>query len=39
MSLGQEVPIHLWTKVATDIFHFNNVSYLLIVELTLVDFP
>ena len=23
MSLGQEVLIHPWTKVATDIFHFK----------------
>ena len=34
MSLGQEVLIHLWTKVATDIFHFENDSYLLIVNYT-----
>ena len=34
MSLGQEVPIHQWTKVATDIFHFENDSYLLIVDYT-----
>ena len=34
MSLGQEVPIHPWTKVATDIFHFKNDSYLLIVDYT-----
>ena len=32
MSLGQEVPIHQWTNVATDIFHFKNDSYLLIVN-------
>ena len=32
MSLGQEVLIHPWTKVATDIFHFENESYLLIVD-------
>ena len=32
MSLGQEVTIHPWTKVATDIFHFENESYLLIVD-------
>ena len=32
MSLGQEVPLHPWTKVATDIFHFENDSYLLIVD-------
>ena len=31
MSLGQEVLIHPWMKVTTDIFHFENDSYLLIV--------
>ena len=34
MSLGQEVPLHPWTKVATDTFHFKNDSYLLLVEYT-----
>ena len=34
MSLGQEIPIHPWTKVATDIFYFNGDSYLLIVDYT-----
>ena len=34
MSLGEEVPIHPWAKVATDIFHFENDSYLLIVNYT-----
>ena len=34
MSLGQEVLIHPWTKVATDIFHFENDSYLLVVDYT-----
>ena len=34
MSLGQEVLIHLWTKVATNIFHFENESYLLLVDYT-----
>ena len=34
MSLGQEVLIHLWMKVATNIFHFENESYLLIVDYT-----
>ena len=34
MSLGQEVPIHPWMKVATNIFHFENGSYLLIVDYT-----
>ena len=32
MSLGQEVPIHPWTKVMTDIFYFSGDSYLLIVD-------
>ena len=34
MSLGQEVPIHPWTKVATNIFYFKNDSYLLIFDYT-----
>ena len=34
MSLGQEVPIHPSTKVATKIFHFKNEFYLLIVNYT-----
>ena len=34
MSLGQEVPIHPWTKVATDIFHFENEAYLPLVDYT-----
>ena len=34
MSLGQEIPIHPWTKVTTDIFYFNGDSYLLIVDYT-----
>ena len=34
MSLGQEVPIHPWTKLATDIFHIEGVSYLLLVDYT-----
>ena len=33
-SLGQEIPLHPWTKLATDIFHFENSSYLLIVDYT-----
>ena len=32
MSLGQEIPLHPWTKLATDIFHFEGTSYLLIVD-------
>ena len=34
MSLGQEITLHLWSKLATDIFHFEGVSYLLIVDYT-----
>ena len=34
MSLGKEISIHLWTKVATDIFYFDAASYLLIVDYT-----
>ena len=34
MSLGQEIPTLLWTKLATDIFHFEGDSYLLLVEYT-----
>ena len=32
MSLGHEVSIHPWMKVATDIFHFENNLYLPIVN-------
>ena len=38
MSLGQEIPLHPWTKLATDIFHFEGASYLLIVNYTSI-FP
>ena len=31
-SFGQEIPVHPWTKLATDIFHFGGASYLLIVH-------
>ena len=34
MSLGQEIPTLLWTKIATNIFHFNGDSYLLLVDYT-----
>ena len=34
MSLGQEIPAFLWTKLATDIFYFEGDSYLLIVDYT-----
>ena len=32
--LGQKIPVHPWTKLATDIFHFESSSYLLIVDYT-----
>ena len=32
MSLGQEIPLHPWSKLAADIFHFEGASYLLIVD-------
>ena len=32
--LGQEVPLYPWTKLATDVFHFEGVSYLLVVYYT-----
>ena len=34
MSLGQQIPIHPWSKIATDIFHFEGASYLLVVDYT-----
>ena len=34
LALGQEVPLCPWTKLATDIFHFEGASYLLIVDYT-----
>ena len=34
MSLGQELPVHPWTKLVTDIFQFEGVSYLLIIDYT-----
>ena len=34
MSLGQEIPIHPWIKLTTDIFHFEGESYLLLVDYT-----
>ena len=30
ISLGQEIPVHPWTKLATDIFHFESASYLIV---------
>ena len=34
LSLGQEVSLHPWTKLVTDIFHFEGASYLLVVDYT-----
>ena len=34
MPIGQEIPLNPWTKCATDIFHFEGASYLLIVDYT-----
>ena len=33
-NLGQEIPLVPWTKLATDIFHFEGDSYLLVVDYT-----
>ena len=33
-SLGQETPVHPWSKLTTDIFHFEDASYFLIVDYT-----
>ena len=33
-SLGQEIPVHPWTKLTTDIFYFEGSSYLLLVDYT-----
>ena len=33
-SFGQEIPVVPWIKLASDIFHFQNDSYLLIVDFT-----
>ena len=33
-ALGQKVPIVPWTKLATDLFHFEGQAYLLIVDYT-----
>ena len=34
LALGQEVSLCPWTKLVTDIFHFEGASYLLIVDYT-----
>ena len=33
-SLGQEIPLFPWTKLATDIFHFEGDSYVVLVDYT-----
>ena len=33
-SLGQEIPVHPWSKLGTDIFHFEGAAYLLVVDYT-----
>ena len=34
MSLGQEIPLHPWSKLVTDLFHSEGASYLLSVDYT-----
>ena len=34
MSFRQEIPLHPWTKLCTDLFHFESASKLLIVDYT-----
>ena len=34
MAMRQEIPVHPWAKLVTDIFHFEGVSYLLVVDYT-----
>ena len=34
LSLGHEIPLFPWTKLATDLFHFQGDSYLLLVDYT-----
>ena len=34
MSLGQEIPLHPWNKLTTDLFHFEGAYYLWIVGYT-----
>ena len=34
MSVGQEIPLHAWTKLVADIFCFEGASYLLMVDYT-----
>ena len=34
LSLGHEIPLFPWTKLATNLFHFEGESYLLLVDYT-----
>ena len=34
LSLGHEIPLFPWTKLATSLFHFKGDSYLLLVDYT-----
>ena len=34
MPQGEEIPLHPWSKLATDIYHFKGASCLLIVDYT-----
>ena len=34
LALGQEIPLYPWTKLATDIFHFEGASNMLVVDYT-----
>ena len=34
MPLDQETPLHPWSKLATDIFHFEEALYLLVIDYT-----
>ena len=34
MALGHEIPVQSWTKLATDLFHFEGESYLIVVDCT-----
>ena len=34
LSLGHEIPLFPWTKLATDLFHFEGDTYLLLVNYT-----
>ena len=31
-TLGQEIPVHPWSKLATGIFHLKGAAYLVIVD-------